>query len=97
MFVYLTIEGQEKVALGERPNSWHYTVSDTTRDYEGNTDTLLCEVSIPLPSKEFCMAPVLAKLKAKEAEIQAEAYKEMLLVKARRDALLCLTMEPTNV
>lgn len=96
MLVYLTIEGQERVALGEAPHQWHYTVREEAVTYE-TTDKLIGEFSVTLPTREECMEPVLAKLKAKEQEIQAEAYKEMMEIKARRDALLCLTMESPNV
>lgn len=96
MFVYLTIEGQEQVALGKKPQCWHYSLLDNVRDYE-TSDILLGQVTVNLPSKESCMEPVLARLKAKEVEIQAEAYEEMLKIKVRRDALLCLTMEQPNV
>jgi hypothetical protein len=96
MFVYLTIEGQEQIALGEKPRPWQYTLTDAARSYE-TTDILLGEVVIALPSAETCIQPVLDKLKAKEQEIQAEAYAEILKIKERREALLCLTMEaPAN-
>lgn len=91
MFIYLTIEGQEQVALGKDPQCWHFSVRTKLVEYE-TTDVLLGEVSIPLPSRESCMEPVLSKLKAKEQEIQAEAYKELQAIKARRDSLLCLEM-----
>lgn len=93
LIAYLSIEGQEQVALGKEPSMWHWSLSPNEIVYEGFTGMKLAEVEIPLPSAETCMAPVLAKLKAKEQEIQAEAYKEMMDIKARRDALLCLTME----
>lgn len=96
MLVYLTIEGQERIALGQPPSSWHYTLSAEPREYEGCTDMKIGEMTLNLPSKEACMVPVLAQLKAKEQEIQAEAYKEMMVIKSRRDALLVLTMEPSN-
>lgn len=97
MYVYLSIEGQEQIALGKTPNSWQYTLSPVTITYEGYTGMLIGEVEVALPSKESCMVPVLAQLKVKEQKIQAEAYEEMMLVKARREALLCITMESTNV
>lgn len=95
MLVYLTIEGQERIALGEQPHDWHFIVRAEAPFYE-ITDILLGECSFPLPSKETCMTPVLAQLKVKEDEINAEAYKELMAVKARRDALLCLTMEVSS-
>lgn len=97
MYVYLSIEGQEQVALGNQPNSWQYTLSPVEIVYEGFNGMLIGEVEVTLPSKENCMVPVLAQLKAKEQKIQAEAYEEMMQIKVRREALLCITMEPTNV
>ena len=96
MLLYLTIDGQEQVALGKDPHSWHFNVRMVKPEYE-TTDVFLGEITANLPSKESCMEPVLKKLKAKEQEIQAEAYKELMAIKSRRDALLCLTMEPSNV
>jgi len=98
MHVYLSIEGQEQLALGKEIQTWHTTLSLSEIAYEGYTGRHIGTVEIELPSKESCLQPVLERLKAKEQEIQAEAYKEMMEIKARRDALLCLTMEaPSHV
>jgi hypothetical protein len=90
MFVYLSVEGQEQVALGHEPNAWQLTLSSKPIEYEGFTGMLIGEVEVALPSRESCIEPVLAKLKAKEQEIQAEAYKELQKIKDRRESLLCL-------
>lgn len=98
LIAYLSIEGQEQVALGKAPSSWHWSLHEEEINYEGFTGMKVGEVELELPTAEVCMTPVLAKLKAKEQEIQAEAYREMMEIKARRDALLCLTMEaPSHV
>lgn len=95
MFIYLTIEGQEQVALGKAPYSWNYILRDELIAYE-SADTLLAEVTIPLPSRESCMNPVLGMLKARETKIQAEAHAEMMKIRERREQLLALTMSPTT-
>ena len=95
MYVYLSSEGQEAVALGKEPSTWCYSLYPQPITYEGFTGMLIGEVEVALPTRDACMEPVLAQLKVKEQQVQAEAYKEMMAIKARRDALLCLTMEET--
>jgi hypothetical protein len=96
MYVYLSAEGQEAVALGKEPSTWCYSLYPQPIVYEGFTGMLIGEVAVTLPTREACMEPVLAQLKAKEQQVQAEAYEEMMEIKARRDALLCLTMEEAS-
>lgn len=92
MLVYLSIEGQERIALGEAPSSWHYLVQDKVMTHEHNY-TLVAEFTPKLPSREVCFEPVLKSFKEKEDKINAEAFLELERIKERRAELLCLTME----
>lgn len=88
--VYLTVEGQEQLALGNSIYSWNYVTR--LADSEGpDGAALLGSLEVALPTVEQCLPPVLAKLKKREAEIQAEAYKEVMEIQERRNNLLSLT------
>lgn len=90
--VYVTVEGLEQIALGNRLWAWHYTVREAEEEASEHS-ILIGEFEPALPGREDCIAPVLERFRAKEAEIQAEAYRELQEVKSRRDNLLALTME----
>lgn len=93
--IYLTIEGQERLALGQSLYPWHYAVRPVEEEIpEGHAFLATCEIQ--LPSVAECLPPVLAKLKLREAEIQAEAYKEILEIKTRRNNLLSLGFAPAT-
>ena len=90
MFVYLTPEGQEAVALGQDVQTWHVRLSQRPVNYEGFEDMLIGEIDVKFPSKEACAAPVIMRLAELEKEIHAEAHKRLSEVKIRRESLLCL-------
>lgn len=90
MKVYLTVEGQERVALGRSLYSWDFVVRE-----EGATpperSCLVGTFEPVFPSPEDCIPPVLEKFKEKEAEIQAAAHSELMELQERRQNLLSLT------
>ena len=88
--LYLLPEGAEALALGRTLYTWNYAVREEDADAPANS-LPLGEIEFDLPSPVKCIQPVLAKLAQREAEIQAEAYKEVLELKERRQNLLSLT------
>ena len=94
MLVYLSIEGQERIALGQEPFAWQYLVQEKEISYEHNY-VLVSSFTPNLPTREACMDPVLKGLKEKEDKINAEAFMELQRLKGRRESLLCLTLEPS--
>jgi hypothetical protein len=93
--IYLNAEGQERLALGQPRYSWHYDVRNVEEDIpEGHA--FLGTVDAQLPTIAECLPPVLAKLKKREAEIQAEAYQEVLEIQERRNNLISLTYDPAR-
>ena len=90
--IYLRVSGMEKLVLGQELYSWDYllVMPGETEPAEG---VYVGMATIDLPPKEICVAPVMAKLKAKEQEIQAEAHLAMKEVAERREKLLALTLE----
>jgi len=100
--VLLEVEGMEQLAKGGTPHNWQLQVrteSEYTACPEVYADRkLIGSFTAQFPSAVECIAPVLEKLKAREQEIQAEAYEEMMKVKERREQLLALTMNaPTPI
>jgi len=98
--VLVTVEGMEQIAKGGEPYSWQLQIikaEDFDEHPDVYSDRMLVErFAAQLPSAAECVAPVLAKLRAKEQEIQAEAYEEMMKVKERREQILALTMSSTT-
>jgi hypothetical protein len=95
--VYITIEGMERIAKNEIMYNWHFTTAGMDDDM--GTDYLFVgEFEVSLPSAADCIKPVLAKLKKKEDEIQAEAFAELKKVHQRRNDLLTIGFsQPTEV
>lgn len=95
--VYLTIEGQEAFAKGNPLYGWHFsTFVGEPGDYNSiNPANILIAdgIEATVPKVPACIANVLTSLAKKEAEIQAEAYKDSLNIKRRRDDLLMLGHE----
>ena len=94
--ILVTVEGMEQIAKGGEPYSWQLNIV-LARDFENHPEVyidrkLVGRCPVTFPSAAECIAPVLAKLKKKEQEIQAEAYEEMMKVKERREQILALTM-----
>jgi len=88
--LYLLPEGAEALALGRTLYTWNYALREESSDAPDNS-LPLGEVEFDLPAPAECVQPVLAKLARREAEIQAEAYKEVREIKERRANLLSLT------
>jgi len=92
--LYVNVDGLEQIALGEVLWPWHFTLQTNQYDVPPTGAVYLGEVDYELPKAEDCIAPVLAKLAAREQEIQAEAYREVQELKGRRENLLSLTYSP---
>lgn len=94
--VMVTVEGLEQIAKGGVPYAWQLQVAPAegfkVENYTERTE--VGRFTAKFPSAADCITPVLEKLKAKEQEIQAEAYAEMMKVKERREQLLALPMAP---
>ena len=95
--VYVTVEGLERVALNLPLYSWHInTVQENNDIGQAEGSYLLHEFDALLPLAVDCIQPVLAKLAEQEQEIQAEAYREVMELKQRRENLLSLTYIPAS-
>ena len=94
MKIYLNTDGQELHAQGKQLWSWHCTLR-MENEYEKTPKggILLGELEVDLPTPEACIGPVLAALKAREQEINAQAHEDLGKIKERRDNLLALTYE----
>lgn len=95
--IHLQAAGAERLALGQTLYSWDFYASIPKEGEE--TPGLpglqfLCVIDAPLPSRDVCTKLALDALAAKEKSIQAEAYKEMMEVKDRKEKLLCLSYSP---
>ena len=95
--VYITVEGMERIAKGETMYNWHFTTGGMDDDM-GNNYHLVGEFNVNLPSAAECVHPVLEKLKTKEAEIQADAFRELKSIQQRRNDLLTIGFsQPTEI
>ena len=95
--VYLSIEGMERLIKGETLYNWYFTTAGMDDDM-GQNYKLVGTVELDLPSAADCIQQVLAKLKSKEDEIQAEAFAEVQKVQQRRNDLLTIGFsQPTEV
>lgn len=87
--IYVTAEGLERVALGKFLYAWDFSVRE-----EGGLPpergAKIGEIEPKYPSIAECIPVVMETLKAKEAEIQAEAYGEVQKIQERRNNLLIL-------
>lgn len=97
LLVYLDSAGQENLAHNRPLYPWHYTVRmEGEAPSEGAV--LLGEFTPTFPSVEACIPAVLATLKKKEQELQAQVHLDLQEVQQRRDALLMLGhSEPKQV
>ena len=95
--VYITVEGMERIIKGETLYNWYFTTANMDDDM-GDNYHLVGEFNVTLPTAEFCIKPVLDKLKKKEDEIQADAFAELKKVHQRRNDLLTIGFsQPTEV
>lgn len=92
MKIYLDTDGQELHALGKHVWSWNYHLREEGTDGQKGA-VLVGECEVTIPEKEVCIPVVLEALKAREQEINAQAYEDLGKIKERRDNLLMLTME----
>jgi hypothetical protein len=90
--IYLNDGGLEAHALGHTMYSWHYSTREDTETPPKNS-IKLAEVEVVMPRKESCIAPVLAKLKEREDEINASAHEDLMAIQQRKNDLLMLTCE----
>lgn len=95
--IFLNIEGMERHATGKDLFAWDFS-TQLRKEGDERYDTMqgftwLADVELLMPDATDCIAPVLAKLKAREAEINAEAGKELRLLQQRRNDLLMIGHE----
>lgn len=90
--IYLLPEGLEALALGNRVYSWNWAVREVD-DTSPPNSLKLGEFEVAMPTKEACIAPVLAKLKERENEINAAAHEDLMAITQRKNDLLMLTCE----
>lgn len=88
--IYLTPEGLEALALGRNLYNWHYSTR-LEDDTPPKNSILIAKCTAKLPAKEACIAPVLAKLKEREDEINASAAEDLMAIRQRKNDLLMLT------
>lgn len=96
--IYLNTEGMERHAKGESLYSWHYSIqvrqpNDEPYGKEKGDFLELATVDPVLPAPAACIAPVLAKLKAREDELRQETYAELDKLQQRRNDLLMIGHE----
>lgn len=92
--IYLTPDGAEALATGNRVWPWHFSCREVAEDetfdppVEGAME--IGETEVIFPSSETLIGVAEKKLKAKLQEIRAEAYQEEREVQERLDKLLAL-------
>lgn len=89
--LWITAEGQEAIANGRSMYTWHYIVREQDEEPYKADEICVAEFTMTLPSVEVLIPNVMEHLKNKEAEIQAEAYKDVMKIKERRENLLAIT------
>ena len=94
--LWITAEGQEAIATGKNMYTWHYIVREQDEEPYKEDEICVAEFSITLPPVAKLIPVVMEHLRVKEAEIQAEAYKDVMKIKERREKLLAITNEPTQ-
>lgn len=88
--IYLTSEGLEALALERTMYTWCYSTREGSDEPPKNS-IKIAEIEVCLPPKEACIAPVLAKLKEREDEINATAQTDLMAIQQRKNDLLMLT------
>ena len=92
--ISLRPEGHLPVAKGDMLWSWHFAVHPESANQEWDKmsegSTFLGYIDVELPSTEVAVKIALTKLKAKEQEIQAQAYRDVQEVQEERSKLLSI-------
>ncbi len=89
MNIYLTPEGMESYVKGYVMYNWHYSTRPAVEAPPKNSILIgSCEITMPLI--EACVAPALAKLTEREAEINAQAQEDLQAIRVRKSDLLML-------
>lgn len=94
--LWITAEGQEAIATGKNLYTWHYIVREQDEEPYKPDEICVAEFTITLPSVATMIPTVMEHLAKREAEIQAEAYADVMKIKERREKLLAITNEPTT-
>jgi hypothetical protein len=88
LYVYLTLEGQEKLATGKELNSWHFQVGQG--DYTPEYSVLLGSFKPTFPAAEDCVTPALENITRQEKAVKAQAQRDLQSLLYRRNDLLLL-------
>ena len=101
--IFLNAEGMENHAKGQQIQTWHLREQirqdgDMRRDGTDKDPLIwLGDVELPLPAGVDCVAPALAKIKAEEARVNAEAAEQLMELQQRRNDLLMIGHEVRDV
>ena len=87
--VYLDVAGQEAMVKGHPLYCWYYVVRGEA-DTPPEGGVLIGEFEPALPRPEVCIPAILAKLKHREDEINAEAAMELMNITQRRNDMMML-------
>jgi len=96
LVIYLTAEGAEKHAMGQKIYPWHFTVrnpEDTDFGQPPPDGTSVGSLDAVLPSVNVCRTMAETMLKNKLREVQAEAYTNVQEVENRLSNLLALPFD----
>lgn len=91
--ISLRPDGHLPVAKGDTLWSWHFAAVPVTENgYETASEgsSHLGYIDVTLPSTEVAVQVALNKLKTKEQEIQAQAYRDVQEIQEERSKLLSL-------
>lgn len=92
--IFLRPEAHLPLAKGDLLWSWHFSVQpeNATQEWDKTAEgaTHLGYIDVELPSVETAVQIALAKLKAKEQEIQSQAYRDLQEVQNERSKLLSI-------
>jgi hypothetical protein len=92
--IHLTGEGAAKLAEGDDPWSWYFSVETPHYNGAGENSLFLAELEVNLPDDKALRQLAIAVLQAKRQQILAEAQVKADAVAGRIQNLLCLTHTP---
>ena len=89
MKVYFDAAALEKIAKGDPLYSWNYVVRED-RETPSEDWLLVATFEPAMPAKAQCIAPALAAIAKREAELRNELNKELAKLTERRNDLVML-------
>ena len=101
--IFLNAEGMEVHAKGQQIQTWHLREQirqegDVLREGTDKEPLFwLGDFEANLPDVADCIAPALAKIKAEEARVNAEAAEQLMELQQRRNDLLMIGHEVRDV